>query len=219
MKVKHIFSFFFSLVIFFSTAQKKEHSLRKSWIYEPNFLVGFDVLNAGASVLSDRKLFQAFVSSKVKGPWYAVADLGYEDNIYIKNGYDVTAAGPFARVGTTYMLVHDQENHLNGFFAGGKLAASYYTQEYRAIPIRGFGGSEEAQAFPSSRQSSYWAEINVGGRVQLFDLPFFLEATVQPKYLIFSTRQDEIVPMIVPGFGKSSSKFNVGFSWNVAYSF
>ena len=26
-------------------------------------------------------------------------------------------------------------------------------------------------------------------------------------------------PMIVPGFGKSSTKFNVGFSWNLAYQF
>jgi hypothetical protein len=25
--------------------------------------------------------------------------------------------------------------------------------------------------------------------------------------------------MIVPGFGKSSTKFNVGFSWNLAYQF
>jgi len=25
--------------------------------------------------------------------------------------------------------------------------------------------------------------------------------------------------MIVPGFGKSSAKFNMGFSWNIAYKF
>jgi hypothetical protein len=41
----------------------------------------------------------------------------------------------------------------------------------------------------------------------------------QPRFLFYSTKQEEMKPMIVPGFGKSSTKFNVGFSWNLAYQF
>ena len=202
-----------------SFAQKDQDSLTVKWKYEPNFLVGFDVLNAGLAVFSDRKLFQGFVSSKIKNDWYAIADAGFEKNIYQKNGYDASASGPFLKLGTVYMLAHDQENFMNGFFVGGKLAASFYKQEYKAVPIRGFGGSDISQAFPATTQSSYWMEANIGGRVQLFETPFYIEATVQPKYLVFTTKQDDIKPMIVPGFGKSSAKFNIGFSWNVAYFF
>ncbi len=219
MKAKRIFTFFFSFLLVIAFAQKKQDSLKVKWKYEPNFLVGFDVLNAGIGAFSDRKLFQGFVSSKVKGNWYAIADVGFEKNIYQKNGYDASVSGPFLKLGTLYMLAHDQENPMNGFFVGGKLAGSYYNQEYKAVPIRGYGGSDFSQAFPQSTQSSYWMEINIGGRVQLFDSPFYIEATAQPKYLVFSTTQDEIKPMIVPGFGKSSAKFNIGFSWNIAYSF
>ncbi|MGA9213268.1 DUF6048 family protein [Kaistella sp.] len=219
MKAKRIFTFFFSFLLVIIFAQKKQDSLKIQWKYEPNFLVGFDVLNAGIGAFSDRKLFQGFVSSKVKGNWYAVVDAGFEKNIYQKNGYDAVVSGSFLKLGTLYMLAYDQENPMNGFFVGGKIAGSFYNQEYKAIPIRGFGGSDASQAFPESSQSSYWMEINIGGRVQLFDSPFYIEAIAQPRYLVFSTTQDEIKPMIVPGFGRSSAKFNIGFSWNIAYHF
>lgn len=219
MKAKHIFIFFFSFIGLFSFAQDKQDSLKIEWKYEPNFLVGFDVLNAGIGFFSERKLFQGFVSSKIKNNWYAIADAGFERNSYQKNGYDASVNGSFLKLGALYILAHDQEHPMNGFYAGAKLAGTVYNQEYKAVPIRGFGGSESSQAFPQSTQSSYWMEVNLGGRVRLFDSPFYIEAVVQPKYLVFSTTQDNIKPMIVPGFGKSSGNFNIGFSWNVAYSF
>jgi hypothetical protein len=219
MKAKPIFSFFFSFILILNFSQKKQDSLQKKWKYEPNILLGFDVLNAGTAAFSDRKLFQGFISTNVKDKWYAVADLGFDKNSYQKNGYDVSASGAFLRLGALYMLANDKENPRNGFLTGAKVAGSFYKQEYKAVPIRGFAGSDISQSFPSSQQSSYWLEANLGGRVQLFELPLYIEVTVQPKYLVFSTTQENIKPMIVPGFGKSSSNFNMGFSWNIAYAF
>lgn len=219
MNPRLIFSFFFSLFFLNSFAQKEQDSIKTKWKYEPNFMVGVDVLNAGIGVFSDRKLFQGFVSSRISEHVHAVAEAGFEKNIYQKNGYDASVDGPFLKLGAFYMLANDKENPLNGFYAGGKLAGSFYNQEYKAVPVRGYGGSETSVAFPTSSQSSYWIEATVGGRVQLFDSPFYIDVTAQPRYLLFSTTQDDIKPMIVPGFGKSSAKFNVGFSWNIAYSF
>lgn len=219
MNPRLIFSFFFSFIFLISFAQKDQDSLKTKWKYAPNFMVGFDVLNAGIGVFSDRKLFQGFVSSRISKNIHAVADVGFEKNVYQKNGYDASVDGPFLKLGAFYMLANDQENPLNGFYAGGKLAGSFYNQEYKAVPVRGYGGSETSVAFPASSQSSYWIEATVGGRVQLFESPFYIDVTAQPRYLLFSTTQDDIKPMIVPGFGKSSAKFNVGFSWNINYYF
>lgn len=219
MNPRLIFSFFFSLFFLNSFAQKEQDSIKTKWKYQPNFMVGVDVLNAGIGIFSDRKLFQGFVSSRISEHVHAVAEAGFEKNIYQKNGYDASVDGPFLKLGAFYMLANDKENPLNGFYAGGKLAGSFYNQEYKAVPVRGYGGSETSVAFPASSQSSYWIEATVGGRVQLFDSPFYIDVTAQPRYLLFSTTQDDIKPMIVPGFGKSSAKFNVGFSWNIAYSF
>lgn len=220
MNPKLIFTFFFSLLFSFGSAQKKDQdTLKTKWKYQPNFMVGFDLLNVGIAAFSDRKLFQGFVSSRITKNIHGVADLGFEKNIYQKNGYDATANGPFLKFGAFYMLANDRENELNGFYAGGKVGASFYKQEYKAVPVRGFGGSATSIAFPTSSQSSYWIEATIGGRVQLFESPFYIDVNMQPKYLVYSTTQDEIKPMIVPGFGKSSAKFNMGFSWNIAYYF
>ncbi len=219
MKTKPIFTFFFSVMFILGSAQDKAKTEKEKWKYKPNFMVGFDVMNAGVSFFSDRKLYQGFISSKIKDNIHGIVEAGFESNIYQKNSYDVKANGPFLKLGAFYMLAKDPENEFNGFYAGGKAGGSFYTQEYMAVPVRGYGGSSSSVSFPSSTQSSYWLEGTIGGRVQLFESDFFIDVNLQPRYLIFTTKQDEIQPMIVPGFGKSSSKFNMGFAWNLAYKF
>ncbi|WP_447951405.1 DUF6048 family protein [Chryseobacterium koreense] len=219
MKTKRIFSFFFSVLFVLSFAQTQQDSTKFKWKYQPNFLVGIDVLNAATGLFSDRMLYQGFVSSRLTKNIHAVVDAGFERNVYQKNGYDATVNGPFLKLGAFYMLASDRENPMNGFYLGGKLSGSFYSQEYKAVPVRGYGGSETSVAYPASSQSSFWLEGAVGGRVQLFESPFYIEVNIQPRYLLFSTKQEDIQPMIVPGFGKSSGKFNVGFAWNIAYFF
>lgn len=219
MKTRLIFTFFFSLLGIWSFAQDTKEPTKEKWKYKPNFMVGFDALNAGASFFSDRKLYQGFISSKISDNVHAVIEAGFEKNIYQKNSYDAKASGPFLKLGAFYMLAKDAENEFNGFYVGGKAATSFYTQEYMAVPVRGYGGSNSSLAFPSSSQSSYWIEGMIGGRVQLFDSNFYIDVNLQPKYMVATSKQDDIQPMIVPGFGKSSSKFNMGFAWNIAYKF
>lgn len=217
MKTKRICTLFFSLFTLLSFAQKD--SLKAKYRYDPNFMVGIDVLNAGIGVFSERKLFQGFVSSKIKKDIHAVADAGFERNVYKKSGYDGKASGFFAKLGAFYMLSKDSENDFNGFYGGGKLAGSFYRQEYPSVPVRGYQGSGVSVPFPASSQSSYWVEAIIGGRVQLFNSSFYIDVSLQPRYLMFSTKQEELNPMIVPGFGRSSGKFNMGFAWNLAYKF
>lgn len=221
MKTRRTYIFFFSFLIFFASAQNQAHkdSVNTKWHYEPNFMVGLDVLNAGIGVFSDRQLFQGFVSSKITKNIHAVADAGYEKNIYNKNGYDARASGIFVKLGAFYMLVKDPENEFNGFYAGSKFAGSFYNQTYSAVPVRGSGGTDASVAYPSARASSAWLEGAAGGRVRLFKSNFYIDVNLQPRFLIYNKKQQGIYPMIVPGFGRSSSKFNMGFSWNMAYKF
>ncbi|MCT2562393.1 DUF6048 family protein [Chryseobacterium herbae] len=222
MKTRLIFTFFFSIVGMLGMAQEKKEAKEAKKVqekYKPNFMVGLDVLNAGVSFFSDRVLYQGFISSKVKGNVHAIAEAGFEKNVYQKNGYDAKASGPFVKLGAFYMLAKDLENEFNGFYAGGKIGGAFYNQEYMAVPVRGFGGSASSVAFPSSSQTSAWLEGTLGGRVQLFESNFYIDVNLQPKYLVYTSKQDDITPMIVPGFGRSSAKFNMGFAWNIAYKF
>lgn len=211
-----IFSFSFPFVFCQEKPVQKQGVLRN---YQPNFMLGFDVLNAGVRLFSERKLYQAYVSTELKPRLHAIVDAGFEKNVFQKNGYDAKANGTFLKLGALYMLISDPENRFNGFYVGGKLAGSLYEQEYFAIPIKGFQSGDFSVSYPSTTQSSFWAEALLGARIQLFQSSFYIDANVQPKYLIHSTKQDRIQPMIVPGFGKSTSAFGVGFSWALAYKF
>ena len=218
VKLRPIYFLFFSLFFIQNFAQENEQIIVKEK-YQPNFIVGFDVVNAGISFFSDRKVYQGFISSKIKKNIHAVIDLGYENNIYQKNGYDAEVMGHYVKLGAFYMLIKDPENEFNGFYGGGKLGASNFQQEYFSVPVRGFNGSSSTLSFPNSTQSAYWVEAVLGGRIQLFSTSFYVDVNLQPKYLAYATKQDEIQPMIVPGFGKSSAKFNLAFAWSISYKF
>ncbi|WP_312422854.1 DUF6048 family protein [Epilithonimonas sp.] len=222
MKAKSIFISAFSLVSVFSFSQKKVEAKKQDsakWKYTPNLIIGADVLNLGAGFFGDRKLHQGFISSRISRKIHAVVDLGYDKNIYQKNGYDAKADGLFLKAGGFYMLASDPENAFNGFYAGAKLAGSFYNQEYMAIPIKGQNSQGVTVSMDPSSQSSYWVEAVLGARIQVFESNFFIDVNAQPRYLAYTTKQDEITPMIVPGFGRSSGSFNMGFSWSIAYKF
>ncbi|MDY3318548.1 DUF6048 family protein [Riemerella anatipestifer] len=218
MKIKPIFILFFS-VFFLSLSAQDKDSLKTKWKYQPNAIVGANVLGAGLSVFSKQKNIQFFVSSEIKGRLNGIVEGGYAQNIYDKNAYNATTSGIFGKLGAFYMMVTDAEDHRNGFYAGGKLATAFYQQTYLAIPTKGSLGQVFTTSLPTSKQSSYWVEATVGGRVRLFNSNFFIDVNAQPKYLLYTTKQDGVFPMIVPGFGRSSGKFNMGFAWNLAYYF
>ncbi|MDO4225175.1 MAG: DUF6048 family protein [Bergeyella zoohelcum] len=219
MKRTLIYTLFFSLLGAFSLAQKTDSLSVEKPKYQPNFMLGIDVLNAGTSAFSERKLLQGFISSRIKKDWHGIAELGYDDNIYQKNGYDASVKGFFLKLGGFYMMMKDAENKLNGFYGGAKFGASLYEQNYAKVPVRGIQGTDSYLSFQPSNQFSFWVETQVGGRVQLFESPFYIDVNVQPRYLLYSTKQEEMKPMIAAGFGRSSAKFNMGFSWNLAYQF
>ncbi|SDD99028.1 DUF6048 family protein [Riemerella columbipharyngis] len=224
MKHTRIYILFFSIAMSLAFAQSqlpkdKDTIVKKNnWRYTPNFLVGFNILEAGLSFGSEQK-FQGYISSEIKENTNLIAEGGYAKNNYKKNSYDASAKGIFLKLGAFYMLSTDSENKKNGFYVGGKIGGSSYTQEYFSLPVKGAEGQVFGVAFPASRQSSYWVEAMIGGRVQLFKSDFFIDVNVQPRYLIYTTKQDKIFPMIVPGFGKSSTKFGFGYSWNLSYYF
>ena len=217
MKIKLIFTLFSILSIVPLLGQQKDSlKVDKS---KREVLIGFDILNAGSSFFSDRKMYQGYITTKIKSKIFASVDFGYDQNNYDKNGYDVDVTGFFAKIGGSYMLIEDPENKLNGFYIGPKVGASFYQQEYFKVPIRGHEAGDYYVSYPQSSQTSVWIEAVIGGRIQLFDSNFFIDVQVQPRYLLLGSKQDDLEPMVIPGFGKASSGFNMGFAWNIAYKF
>ncbi len=140
MKTKLTFILFFSFCLgFFS----RERFSKTKYQYKPNFTVGIDVLNGVLSTFSDRKLFQKDMFLLRLRKIFMRCSVGFEKNIYQKNGYDATANGIFGKLGGYYMLSIDSENPDNGFYAGAKWQQVFTVREYKKVPTRGFGGGGE----------------------------------------------------------------------------
>ena len=83
MKTRLIYSLIFSVFgLLTLSAQEKVEVEKPKWKYEPNFIVGVDILNLGASFFSDRQFFQGFISSKVKDNLHGIVEAGFDKNIY-----------------------------------------------------------------------------------------------------------------------------------------
>ncbi len=218
MKTRLIFILFLSLSLSTLRGQKVD-TLQTVERYRPNSLIGVDLLHLGMLPFSDQKLISFSADTELRPRLHILAEAGLGSDKYLQHGYDVEANGIFAKAGVLYMLSYDAQNRQNGFYGSGKLAASFYTQDLNAVPIRGYHGEDLYATFPSSSQSSYWVEAAVGGRIRLFDSSFYIDAQVMPRYLLYTTKQENIRPMVIPGFGKSANNFTVGFSWSVAFRF
>jgi len=212
MKILRLFILFFSIIIIQISAQAKKNKF--------NLMIGFDALHLGLGEFTDQRMFQFFASTEVKPKAHLVMEVGYEENKYDKNAYDVVADGNFIKAGMLYMFNTEVEDRQNGFYIGGKLATSFYWQYIMSIPIRGpIGIGNSEISLSKSPQSAYWIDASVGGRVRILGTNFFIDAQIQPKYLIFSTKQENITPMVIPGFGVDAGAFKLGFMWSLAYLF
>jgi len=212
MKIRQLFILFFSIVFSVIFSQTKKNNF--------NLMIGFDVLNLGLAKVTDQEMSQVFVSYEVKPKKHLILDIGYERNKYNKNAYNFIAEGNFIRAGMLYMFNTDFDDIQNGFYIGGKFAASFYSQNIKSIPIKGAVGISNSEfSFPWSYQYAYWLEAAVGGRVRVLRTRFFVDAQIQPKYLFISTKQENIIPMVIPGFGTDAGAFKLGFMWSIAYLF
>lgn len=182
-------------------------------------IVGVDVLHLGLMPFSNQKTLSGYASFSLNKNRHLVADAGFESNRFDENQYHVLAEGLFFKFGTYYMLFFEENKPLNGFYIGAKLGTSVYKQTYNAIPIRGYKGNDASTFLPSSNQNANWIEFPIGARVQVFQTAFYLDIQAQPRFILFQTKQEGVQPMIIPGFGQSSSNSNLGFMWAIAFRF
>lgn len=182
-----------------------------------NLFIGVDLFNPVMSAFSDKRGGQAMVSYKIKGRWNAVAEVGYEKNIYDELDWNVDVNGLYFKLGFNYFLSEDYENPSNGFYTGARLAYAMYEQKVNQYPIRLSGNQVDGYgSFPAANVSAYWVEIVGGGRVQLFS-NFYADVSIRPEIYIGSKKQEGLDPLVIPGYGKDIGPINFSLFWGLTY--
>ena len=183
-----------------------------------HFYVGVDFSTPVQTIFSDKQGAQAFVSYQIKPKIHAIAEFGFEKNTFKENHWDVKVDGFFGKVGVNYFIIQEPNNPENGFYVGGRLAYSAYNQKIDSYPIKdiytnqnlGQGSKEQASV------NSYWVEVVIGGRVQLYK-KLFADFSIHPAVYIASKKQEEIDPLVIPSFGRNNGPFNLPMFWGLSY--
>lgn len=182
-----------------------------------NLFVGVDLFNPALSFFTDKQGGQAMVSYKVFKKWNAVAEVGFEKNIYDELDWNIDINGLFFKLGFNWFISQDYEDASNGFYTGARFAYASYKQTVNQYPIRVSGNQvDEYGSLPSANVSAYWFEIVGGARVRLIG-NFYADVSVRPEIYVGSKKQEGLDPLVIPGYGKDIGPINFSAFWGITY--
>lgn len=206
-----------------NTKQEANDTVMKIKTKRPIF-IGIDLYQPILTAFTDKTSGQAFVNVKIKNKWHLAAELGYESNTFEDLGWDIKAKGTFFRLGFNYFLSDDKTNPNNGFYTGFRLAYSPYKQAINQYVLRGTNSvGQEVNItqgpLPEASVSAFWLEPLGGARVKLFNTNFYADASVRLQVLVGGKQQNNIEPLVIPGYGKDVGGIQANLFWGVSYQF
>jgi hypothetical protein len=227
MKMKHILlcSISFFLLTFFLSAQEKEVKTDSIKAKKPpkkyhSIFVGADLILPSYQFLNDRKGARGFIQYQYKERTSLILEGGYEKNTYNKINWLVNVGGVFFQAGINYFfLIDKQENNFNGFYVGGRVANANYAQEIKQYPIYGTNTAQLVGmgSLEKASVNSTWMELVFGSRVDFIKQKLYADMSVRPKIHLFSTKQENIKPLVIPGFGANTNDLNFDVSIALVY--
>ena len=183
-----------------------------------NIFVGIDASTPIQSIYSDKSGLQGFVSYQFKQKWVAIAELGFEKNKFNENSWKVDVDGIYGKIGLNWFINQDPTNILNGFYVGGRFAYSSFNQTLNEFPIRDIYSNTivDYGNLPKSKVSSYWVEVVVGGRVELYK-NLYADFSIHPAIYLGGKKQNNIDHLVIPGYGRNNGPFNLPLFFGISY--
>lgn len=182
-----------------------------------NLFVGVDLFNPVMSAFTNKQGGQAMISYRVYKKWNAVAEIGYEKNLYDQLDWNVDVNGIYAKLGFNWFVSQDYQDASNGFFTGMRFAYAAYQQTINEYPIRTSGNQvDQIGSLPTANVSTYWVEIVGGARVKLLS-NFYADVSIRPEIYLGSSKQEDIDPLVIPGYGKDNGPINFSIFWGLTY--
>lgn len=196
---------------------KDSVSTQKSHKNAGNLFIGVDLFNPIMSTFTDKQGGQAMISYRVHKKWNAVAEVGYEKNKFDELDWKVDVDGLYFKLGFNWFASQDHENASNGFYTGLRFAYAAYQQQIHQYPIRLPNNQvDEYESLAKENVSSYWIELVGGSRVKLFS-NFYADVSIRPEIYMGSKKQENIDPLVIPGFGKDRGPVNFSVFWGLTY--
>ncbi len=218
MKIsKYCFSIILLLLGLFNDLEAQEEGEQVQRIKA--LRLGYDISRLALYYVEpERTAFEVSLDYEIKRKFYLVAEYGMQKYRYTDSLYNYNSEGFYYRLGMDYNTIKTRaENQYEMVFGGLRYGFSKLNQSAENILIRGnYWGDDVFTEFDNSMHKAHWIEAVAGVRAEVFK-NFFIGWSFRWRIMIYQTRNSQMEPIYIPGYGKGDKKSVIGFNYYVYY--
>jgi hypothetical protein len=227
IKMKHIFLFFISFLVFVpvSNAQATSETANDTLVHKEKFglRVGIDLFKPVRTLFDENYTgFEIMGDYRVYKDYYIALELGNEQKTTFDDNLTSKGEGSYFKIGFDYNAHNNWAGLNNMIFGGLRYGFSSFSQELIDYQIATIG-----PFFPPDLRTEpilyeglnvHWAEVIVGLKAEVFN-NLYLSISLQLKHRVSETKPDNFDNLFIPGFGRTyeNSKFGAGFGYGISY--
>lgn len=183
--------------------------------------LGIDVLKPILSFVSNQPQGGEFsLDYEVKKNYFAVLEGGWQQMELDEIRYNYKTAGAFGRLGVDYNFMRRRQPMSSEMaFVGLQYGFSSFSLQADSVLLsEGYWG-DLLTSVPKTSLQAHWAEVLLGVKAEISP-GLFLGWTIRAGFLVAGgiTKRD-VVPVRVPGYGRTEKKPVFGFTYSVLYRF
>lgn len=183
--------------------------------------VGIDLLKPILSFVDNQPQGGEFsLDYEVKKNYFGVIEGGWQQMELDELRYNYTTDGIFGRLGVDYNFMRRRKRLSTEIaYAGFRYGFSSFHLQADSVLLSGGYWGDLLTSVPQTSLKAHWVEALLGVKAEIFD-HFSLGWTVRAGFLVSSgLTKREVVPIRVPGYGKTEKKPVFGFTYSVFYRF
>ncbi len=195
-------------------------TLTKDFDIKPSVRLGFDVSAIGRSIYEPEvRQLEFSLDSELLRNWFFNLEAGMMQVRSEQETFSYSSNGYFLRTGADFNILgrpDEQQNDL--VLLGLRYAYSFLQHDAPYFFLENPYWGEHSGSIAQTAYHTHWMELTGGVRAEVFQ-NLFLGWMLRTKVPLFRTREPEIEPYYIPGFGHGKRSSPVTIHFSVYYRF
>ncbi len=186
----------------------------------PFIRVGFDVSSIGRIITEPEvRQFEFSADTEFKYNWFAVLEGGLANVEAEREEFHYQASGYFGRLGVDYnLLKRNQPSQNDLILVGLRYGFSTLNHETPFYQISNAYWENTHGSIDKGNFNLHWIELSGGVKTEVFS-NFFLGWYLKTRIRIAETRDPELNPYYIAGYGRGTRTAPVMVHFNILYRF
>lgn len=183
--------------------------------------VGIDLLKPILSFVNNQPQGAEFsLDYEIKKNYFAVIEGGWQQMELDEIRYNYATDGVYGRLGIDYnFMKRTKRMSAEMAYVGFRYGFSSFNLQADSVLLSESYWGDLLTSVPKTSLQAHWAELLLGVKAEILD-NFFLGWTIRAGFLVGGgITNREVVPIRVPGYGKTEKKPVFGFTYSVFYRF